>query len=172
MKHTLAILVKNQPGVLARVAGLFMRRGYNIESIAVGATEDPTVSRMTIVVDGDKRSVEQITKNVHKLIEVLKVTDLTEEKMVDRELALIKVTAESGNRSEILQIVDIFRAKIVDVSERSVIVEVTGDEGKVDAMVRMLRPHGIKELVRTGKVAMARGNRVETVPRPMPSSAS
>ena len=163
MKHTLAILVENRPGVLARVAGLFMRRGYNIESIAVGATEDPTVSRMTIVVEGDKRDVEQITKNVHKLIEVLKVTDLTEEKMVDRELALIKVTAEAANRSEILQIVDIFRAKIVDVSERSVIVEVTGDEGKVDAMVRMLRPYGIKELVRTGKVAMARGARPEPV---------
>jgi len=163
VKHTLAILVENRPGVLARVAGLFMRRGYNIESIAVGATEDPTVSRMTIVVEGDKRDVEQITKNVHKLIEVLKVTDLTEEKMVDRELALIKVTAEAANRSEILQIVDIFRAKIVDVSERSVIVEVTGDEGKVDAMVRMLRPYGIKELVRTGKVAMARGARPEPV---------
>lgn len=171
MKHTLAILVENQPGVLARVAGLFMRRGYNIESIAVGETEDPSVSRMTIVVDGDKRDVEQITKNVHKLIEVMKVTDLTEEKMVDRELALIKVTADTANRSEILHIVDIFRAKIVDVSERSVIVEVTGDEGKVDAMVRMLRPHGIKELVRTGKVAMARGARAESVPRGVTATA-
>ncbi len=171
MKHTLAILVENQPGVLARVAGLFMRRGYNIESIAVGETEDPSVSRMTIVVDGDKRDVEQITKNVHKLIEVIKVSDLTEEKMVDRELALIKVTADAGNRSEILHIVDIFRAKIVDVSERSVIVEVTGDEGKVDAMVGMLRPHGIKELVRTGKVAMARGVRSDSVPRGVSASA-
>lgn len=161
MKHTLSILVENQPGVLARVAGLFMRRGYNIESIAVGTTEDPNISRMTIVVDGDKREVEQITKNVHKLIEVIKVTDLTDEKMVDRELALIKVSADASNRSEILQIVDIFRAKIVDVSDRSVIVEVTGDEGKVDAMVGMLRPHGIKELVRTGKIAMARGARPE-----------
>lgn len=171
MKHTLAILVENHPGVLARVAGLFMRRGYNIESITVGATEDPGVSRMTIVVEGDKRAVEQITKNVHKLIEVLKVTDLTEEKMVDRELALIKVTSDAGNRSEILHIVDIFRAKIVDVSERSVIVEVTGDEGKVDAMIRMLRPHGIKELVRTGKVAMARGTQPEALPRRASTSA-
>ena len=170
MKHTLSVLVENHPGVLARVAGLFMRRGYNIESIAVGATEDPGVSRMTIVVDGDKRSVEQITKNVHKLIEVIKVSDLTDEKMVDRELALIKVTADAANRSEILHIVDIFRAKIVDVSERSVIVEVTGDEGKVDAMVRMLRPHGIKELVRTGKVAMARGARSEVAARAVTSA--
>jgi len=170
VKHTLSVLVENHPGVLARVAGLFMRRGYNIESIAVGATEDPGVSRMTIVVDGDKRSVEQITKNVHKLIEVIKVSDLTDEKMVDRELALIKVTADAANRSEILHIVDIFRAKIVDVSERSVIVEVTGDEGKVDAMVRMLRPHGIKELVRTGKVAMARGARSEVAARAVTSA--
>ena len=111
MKHTLSILVENQPGVLARVAGLFMRRGYNIESIAVGTTEDPNISRMTIVVDGDKREVEQITKNVHKLIEVIKVTDLTDEKMVDRELALIKVSADASNRSEILQIVDIFEPR-------------------------------------------------------------
>lgn len=161
MKHTLAVLVENRPGVLARVAGLFMRRGYNIESIAVGETEVPGISRMTIVVDGDAREVEQITKNVHKLIEVLKVSDLTHEPMVDRELALIKVTADSSNRSEILQIVDIFRAKIVDVAERSVIVEVTGDEGKVDAMIRLLRPHGIKELVRTGKIAMTRGAHTE-----------
>ena len=120
---------------------------------------------MTIVVDGDRREVEQITKNVHKLIEVIKVTDLTYEDMVDRELALIKVTADSHNRSEILQIVDIFRAKIVDVSERSVVIEVTGDEGKVDAMIRMLRPHGIKELARTGKIAMARGAKPEPVAR-------
>lgn len=171
MRHTLSVLVANQPGVLARVAALFMRRGYNIESIAVGETEDPAVSRMTIVVNGDKRAVEQITKNVHKLIEVLKVTDLTEESMIDRELALIKVSADSGNRSEILQIVDIFRAKIVDVSERTVVVEVTGDEGKVDAMIRMLRPYGIRELVRTGKVAMARGGRAESPVRSTATSA-
>jgi len=171
VKHTISILVENQPGVLARVAGLFSRRGYNIESIAVGETEEPTLSRMTIVVDGDKVNVEQITKNVHKLIEVLKVTDLTHEDMVDRELALIKVTADAANRSEILQIVDIFRAKIVDVSERSVIVEVTGDEGKVNAMIRMLRPFGIKELVRTGRIAMARGTRPEPAPRSASATA-
>lgn len=165
MKHTLSILVQNNPGVLSRVAGLFTRRSYNIESITVGATDDPGISRMTIVVDGDQRTVEQITKNVHKLIEVLKVTDLTHDDMVDRELALIKVASDAQNRSEILHIVDIFRAKIVDVSERSVIVEVTGDEGKIDAMVRLLRPHGIRELVRTGKVAMARGARIEPLVR-------
>src|SRR5690606_23731892 len=144
---------------------------YNIESIAVGETEDPSISRMTIVVDGEKVNVEQITKNVHKLIEVLKVSDLTHDDMVDRELALIKVTADAQNRAEILQIVDIFRAKIVDVSERSVIVEVTGDEGKVEAMVRMLRPFGIKELARTGRIAMARGTRPEPVSRGASASA-
>lgn len=159
MKHTLAILVQNRPGVLTRVAGLFARRGYNIESIAVGTTEEPSISRMTIVVDGDENIVEQITKNVHKLIDVLKVSDLTYDDMVDRELALVKVHADSNNRSEILQIVDIFRARIVDVAERSVMVEVTGDTGKVEAMVNLLAPFGIKELVRTGKVAMARGSK-------------
>lgn len=167
MNHTLAILVQNRPGVLARVASLFARRGYNIESIAVGPTEDPSVSRMTIVVEGDQATVEQITKNVHKLIDVLKVSDMTHDDFVDRELALIKVHADSGNRSEILQIVDIFRARIVDVAERSVIVEVTGDTGKVDAMVRLLAPFGIKELVRTGKVAMHRGSKAKAVQEPL-----
>jgi len=171
VKHTISILVENQPGVLARVAGLFSRRGYNIESIAVGATEDPGISRMTIVVDGDKCNVEQITKNVHKLIEVLKVSDLTFDDMVARELALIKVTADAANRSEILQIVDIFRAKIIDVSERSVIVEVTGDERKVEAMIRMLRPFGIKELARTGQVAMARGTKPEQISKSQTATA-
>lgn len=171
MKHTLSVLVQNNPGVLSRVAGLFSRRGYNIESIAVGATEDPRISRMTIVIDGDSHEVEQITKNVHKLIEVLKVSDLTHDDMVDRELALIKVSTDAANRAEILHIVDIFRAKIVDVSERSVIVEVTGDEGKVDAIIRLLRPHGIRELVRTGKVAMSRGSRTDTYPRKADASA-
>lgn len=163
MKHTLSVLVQNKSGVLSRVAGLFSRRGYNIESIAVGATENPGIARMTIVMAGDKHQVEQVTKNVHKLIEVIKVTDLTDEEKVERELALIKVSADADNRSEILQVVDIFRAKIVDVNERAVIVEVTGDEDKVDAMVRMLQPYGIQELVRTGKVAMARGGRPEVV---------
>lgn len=171
MKHTISILVENQPGVLTRVAGLFSRRAYNIESIAVGATDDPTISRMTIVVDGDKCNVEQMTKNVHKLIEVIKVSDLTHDDMVARELALIKVSADAGSRSEIAEVVNIFRAKIVDVSERSVIVEVTGDEGKVDAMVRMLRPFGIKELVRTGRIAMVRGAKPDPVPQGVTKTA-
>ena len=139
MKHTLSILVQNQAGVLSRVAALFTRRGYNIESIAVGPTEDPRVARMTIVVEGDSREVEQITKHVHKLIEVLKVTDLTHEDMVDRELALIN--------------------------------EVTGDEGKIEAMIRLLRPHGIKELARTGRIALARGARPEPASRGVSATA-
>lgn len=160
MKHTLSIVVQNRPGVLARVAGLFSRRGYNIESITVGTTEDPELSRMIIVVDAeDERVVESICKNVHKLVEVLKVQDLTYEPMIDRELALIKVNATPATRSEIMQIVDIFRAHIVDVSEQSVVVEATGDEGKIDAIEGLLRPFGIKEMVRTGRVAMARGMR-------------
>jgi len=164
VKHTISILVYNRSGVLARVSGLFSRRGYNIESIAVGVTEDPEISRMTIVVDGDEDIVEQITKNVHKLIDVLKVSDITTEDVVARELALIKVTTDASNRLEILQMVDIFRARVVDVSERSVMVEVTGDEAKVDAMVQLLRPFGIKELARTGKIAMVRGSKPQAIP--------
>lgn len=168
MKHTLSILVQNRPGVLTRVAGLFSRRGYNIESIAVGTTEDPDVSRMIIVVDAEERIVELIAKNVHKLVDVLKVQDLTHESYIDRELVLIKVSATASTRSEIMQIVDIFRAHIVDVAEQSLVVEATGDEGKIDAIVDLLRPFGIKEMVRTGRVAMARGvrsNGVQTRPR-------
>lgn len=157
MKHILSILVQNRPGVLARVAGLFSRRGYNIESIAVGATEDPDVSRMIIVVDAEERIVELIAKNVHKLVDVLKVQNLTHESYIDRELVLIKVTATPTTRSEIMQIVSIFRAHIVDVSDQSLVVEVTGDASKIDAIESLLRPFGIKEMVRTGRVAMARG---------------
>lgn len=159
MKHTLSVLVENRPGVLSRVAGLFSRRGYNIESIAVGATETPGISRMTIVVDGATCHVESIIKNLHKLIEVLKVSDLTEDAKVDRELLLIKVKADASTRPEILQIVQIFRAHIVDVSENSLIVEVTGDQEKVEGILNLLRPFGIREIVRTGVIAMARGNR-------------
>lgn len=163
MKHTLSVIVQNRPGVLARVASLFRRRGYNIESISVGTTEDPDLSRMTIVVHADEpRMVESICKNVHKLVEVIKVQDLTNEPIIDRELALIKVTATAANRSEIMQIVDIFRAHIVDVSEQSVVIEVTGDEGKIDAIESLLRPFGIREMVRTGRVAMVRGARSGT----------
>ena len=155
MKHTVSVLVQNKPGVLARTAGLFSRRGYNIESLTVGVTENEAVSRMTIVVTGDDTVVEQVTKQLNKLIEVIKVSDLTKESYVDRELVLIKVTADSSNRAEIMQIVNIFRARIVDVAPKSLIIEVTGDEGKLDALVGMLKQFGIKEIVRSGAVAIA-----------------
>jgi acetolactate synthase-1/3 small subunit len=160
MKHTLSVLVQNKPGVLARTAGLFSRRGYNIESLTVGITENEAVSRMTIVVTGDDTVVEQVTKQLNKLIEVIKVSDLTKESYVDRELVLIKVTADSSNRAEIMQIVNIFRARIVDVAPKSLIIEVTGDEGKLDALVGMLKQFGIKEIVRTGTLALGRGPKV------------
>ncbi|MCK9221922.1 MAG: acetolactate synthase small subunit [Limnochordia bacterium] len=157
MRHTLAVLVHNRSGVLARVAGLFSRRGYNIHSLSVGITEDPDISRMTIVVEGDADIIEQMSKQLHKLIDVIKISDITSDQVVARELALIKVTATSTNRSEILEVVNIFRAQIVDVHPKSLVIEVTGDADKIDAMVNMLRPYGIKEMVRTGRVAMARG---------------
>jgi len=160
MKHTVSVLVQNKPGVLARTAGLFSRRGYNIESLTVGVTENEAVSRMTIVVTGDDTVVEQVTKQLNKLIEVIKVSDLTKESYVDRELVLIKVTADSSNRAEIMQIVNIFRARIVDVAPKSLIIEVTGDEGKLDALVSMLKQFGIKEIVRTGTLALGRGPKV------------
>jgi acetolactate synthase-1/3 small subunit len=157
VRHTLAVLVHNRSGVLARVAGLFSRRGYNIHSLSVGITEDPDISRMTIVVEGDADIIEQMSKQLHKLIDVIKISDITSDQVVARELALIKVTATSTNRSEILEVVNIFRAQIVDVHPKSLVIEVTGDADKIDAMVNMLRPYGIKEMVRTGRVAMARG---------------
>ncbi|HOB21743.1 MAG TPA: acetolactate synthase small subunit, partial [Bacillota bacterium] len=144
------------PGVLARVAGLFSRRGYNIDSIAVGRTEEPLVSRMTIVLEADKATGEQLIKQLNKLVDTVKVSDVTDDATVERELALIKVAADSSNRSEILQIISIFRAKIVDVSEKAAIIEATGDESKISALIELLRPYGIKELVRTGKIAMVR----------------
>jgi acetolactate synthase I/III small subunit len=159
VQHTITALVENRPGVLARVAGLFSRRGFNIESLAVSITEDPTVSRMTIVVGGDERALEQIEKQLNKLIEVIKVFDYTHASSVDRELALIKVTAGPDKRAEIMQISDIFRGKIIDVSERTLTIEVTGPVAKVDAFQNLLAPYGIKELVRTGKIALARGAR-------------
>lgn len=159
MQHTITALVENTPGVLARVAGLFSRRGFNIESLAVSITEDPSVSRMTIVVGGDDRVLEQIQKQLNKLIEVIKVYDYAETAAVERELALVKVTATSDKRAEIMQISDIFRGKIIDVSERTLTIEVTGPSDKVDAFQSLLSPYGIKELVRTGKIALARGAR-------------
>lgn len=156
-KHTISIQVENKFGVLSRVAGLFSARGYNIESLSVGETLEPTVSRMTIVVRGDEFVIEQVMKQLHKLIDVIKVTDLTDESHVERELVLIRVNAEPQHRAEIMRTADIFRAKIVDVTPQSFTIEATGDEGKLGALVELLRPMGIQELVRTGKVAIARG---------------
>lgn len=160
MKHTVAVLVENRPGVLTRVAGLFSRRGFNIESLAVGVTENADTSRMTIVVNGDDHVLEQVMKQLNKLIDVIRVSDIPQEDSVNRELALIKVGVDSATRAEVMQIVDIFRAKIVDVGVKSLIVEVTGDESKISAIEQLLRQFGVKEMVRTGKVAMNRGAKV------------
>ncbi len=161
-KHTLVALVEDKPGVLNRVASLIRRRNFNIESIAVGHSELPGLSRMTIVVDGATTAVEQVRKQLEKLIEVVKLTDITGEGIVARELALIKVHATSSTRSEIIQIVDIFKAKIVDVGIDSLIVEATGDDAKIDSLYSLLRKFGIKELARTGRIALQReGSGVE-----------
>ena len=159
MKHTLAILVENKAGVLSRVSSLFSRRGYNIDSLAVGVTEDPDISRITIVVHGDDHVLEQVTKQLNKLIDVIKVSDIGGDEAVERELALIKVAADADTRAEIIQIANIFRARIVDVAPKSMTVEITGDEGKVQAIEKLLRQFGIKELVRTGKIAIVRGSK-------------
>lgn len=162
-KHTISVLVENKSGVLARVAGLFSARGYNIDSLSVGETEDPSVSRMTIVVKGDENILEQVEKQLNKLIDVIKVSDYIQTPHLERDLALIKVKADKANRSELMQIADIFRAKIVDVAEDSVIVEATGDAEKIEALIRMLESFGIREMSRTGIVAMARGGKVLTL---------
>jgi len=156
-KHTLVALVEDKPGVLTRVAGLFRRRGFNIQSLAVGHSEQPGLSRMTVVVNGDSTEVEQVRKQLDKLINVIRVSDITGEDIVARELALIKVKATASTRSEIIQIVDIFRATIVDVSSDSVTVEVTGDEDKVESLIKLLGGFGIKEVTKTGRVALTRG---------------
>ena len=161
MRHTISVLVSNEFGVLARVAGLFSGRGFNIESLCVAETTEPSVSRMTIVTTGDDRIVEQITKQLNKLVSVIKVSDLTGEEHFERELALIKVAASPENRAEILSTVDIFRAKVVDVSPKSYTIEMTGDEEKVKAMIELLRPFGIKEIARTGRIAMARSSKAK-----------
>jgi len=159
MKHTLSVLVENKPGVLTRVASLFARRGFNIDSLAVGTIEDPTISRMTIVVSADETALEQITKQLYKLINVLKVQDLDPEEMIDRELVLYKVSAAPERRHEIIEIANVFRAKIVDVGRASLTIEATGTGDKLAAMEDLLRAYGIKELARTGKIALARGSR-------------
>jgi acetolactate synthase-1/3 small subunit len=160
MKHNIAVIVENKAGVLTRIAGLFSRRSFNIDSLSVGATDNPEYSRMTITVQGDRDVLEQVIKQLSKLINVIRVSELDPSESLERELAVIKVSVDRENRSEIMQIVNIFRARIIDVSQRSMIIEVTGDEEKVDAIVQLLRQFGIKELARTGKVSMLRGARV------------
>ena len=156
-KHTIVALVEDRPGVLNRVASLFRRRGFNIASLAVGKSEQPNLSRMTFVVEGDEATVEQVTKQLNKLIDIVKVSELDED-VVARELALIKVHATPTTRSEIIQLVDIFRANIVDVAANSLTIEATGEEDKVNALYNLLRPFGVMELMRTGRIAMARGS--------------
>ena len=157
MRHTISVLVENEFGVLSRVSGLFSGRGFNIESLCVAETMEPQVSRMTIVTTGNDQIIEQILKQLNKLIPVLKVIDFTGVDTVDRELVLVKVNADNGNKAEVLRLVDIFRAKIVDVAPRCYTIEMTGGEGKVSAFLQMLRPIGIKEVVRSGKIAISRG---------------
>ena len=162
MKHTLSVLVEDESGVLTRIAGLFARRGFNIESLAVGHAEQPGISRITMVVDGDQRTIEQITKHLYKLINVLKVQDITNLPSVERELMLLKVNTKNKNRADILEIVNIFRAKVVDLSENFLIIEVTGDPGKMAAMEQLLNKFGIVEIARTGKISLIRESQVDT----------
>jgi acetolactate synthase-1/3 small subunit len=157
MQHTISVLVENEFGVLARVASLFSGRGFNIDSLTVAPTNEEHMSRMTIVTRGDEQILEQITKQLNKLIDIIKVIDFTDGSGVERELALIKVTAEDASRAEVLRIVDIFRAKIIDVTPKSYTIEATGNPVKIDAILDLLRPLGLKELVRTGAVAIGRG---------------
>ncbi len=156
MKHKVAVLVENNPGVLAKVANLFSRRGYNIDSLVVSDTEDKSISRMTIVVDGDEKTVEQVTKQLHKLVDVIKVNDLTNDDTVCRQLLLVRVAADRETRGEIIQLMDIFRARIIDIGRRSLIIEATGDESKIEAILKSLQPFGIQEIVKTGISAMVR----------------
>jgi acetolactate synthase-1/3 small subunit len=156
MKHTISVTVENKFGVLSRVAGLFSGRGFNIESLSVGETLDPSVSRMTIVTRGDDRIIEQVIKQLRKLIDVIKVTDLTELNFVDREMILIKINATEKTKADILRINEIFRGKIVDVSPNSYTFEITGDEGKIEAFLKLIKPFGVKEIAKTGKVAVSR----------------
>jgi acetolactate synthase-1/3 small subunit len=163
MRHTISVLVENEFGVLSRVAGLFSGRGFNIECLSVAETTDPTVSRITLVTRGDDQVLEQIEKQLNKLVAVIQVTDFTGTEHVERELVLIKVTAEDRTRAEVINIVDLFRGRIIDVSRKSYLVEVTGTEDKIQALIALLQPIGILEIVRTGKVAMFRGARTLTV---------
>ena len=155
-RHLLSLLVENRPGVLARIAGLFSRRGFNIDTLAVGPTEDPDISRVTLTVDGAVHPIDQVTKQLHKLVNVIKIRDMEPDQTVAREMALFRVQAGVENRSDIMQFAEIFRGKIVDVSRRTLTIEVTGTQDKIDAFERMIRPHGLIEMARTGEVAIAR----------------
>ncbi|AKN17701.1 acetolactate synthase small subunit [Mycobacterium haemophilum] len=157
--HTLSVLVEDTPGVLARVAALFSRRGFNIESLAVGATESKNMSRMTIVVSAEETPLEQVTKQLHKLINVIKVVEQDADNSLSRELALIKVRAEAGTRSQVIEAVNLFRARVIDVSPESLTVEATGDRGKIEALLRVLEPFGVREIVQSGVVSLSRGPR-------------
>ena len=156
-KHILSLLVENRPGVLARIAGLFSRRGFNIDTLAVGPTDDPTLSRITLTLDGAMHPIDQVTKQLHKLVNVIKIRDLEPSETVARELALFKISADGSSRAEVMQMVEIFRGKIIDVAKRSVIVEVTGSWEKIEAFERMVRPFGLIEMARTGEIAISRG---------------
>jgi acetolactate synthase-1/3 small subunit len=156
-KHTLSILVENKPGVLTRIAGLFARRGFNIDTLAVGPTDDERFSRITLTLDGAVHPIDQVTKQLHKLINVLKIRDLEPDETLARELAMFKIAADGASRTEVMQICEIFRAKIVDVTKRSVVVEVTGTCEKLDAFERLVRPFGLIEMARTGEIAISRG---------------
>ena len=177
-RHTLSVLVENKPGVLARIAGLFSRRGFNIDSLAVGPTEHAEISRMTIVVNVEDSPLEQVTKQLNKLVEVIKIVELDGSASVNRELLLVKVRADAGTRGEVLETVQLFRAKVVDVATDAVTIEVTGNAEKLDAFMKVLEPFGVRELVQSGMVAIGRGGRSITdrtlrpVPVPAPPAAS
>jgi acetolactate synthase I/III small subunit len=177
-RHTLSVLVENKPGVLARIAGLFSRRGYNIDSLAVGPTEHPEVSRMTIVVNVEESPLEQVTKQLNKLVEVIKVVELDHEMSVNRELLLVKVKADATARGQVLELVQLFRAKVVDVATDAVTIQIVGNQGKLEDFMRVIEPYGVRELVQSGVVAIGRGSRSITertlrpVPIPAPSAVS
>ena len=159
VNHIISVLVENKSGVLAKISGLFSRRGFNIESLAVGPTEDEKISRITIVVNAEIHSIEQVVKQLYKLINVIKIQELDPSNIVERELVLIKVNADNSTRAEILEIVDIFRANIVDVAKKSLSIEITGNSRKIQGIEELLQPYGILELVRTGKIALSRGSK-------------
>ncbi len=159
MKHVISVLVQNEAGVLAHIAGLFAGRGFNIDSLAVGETDDPSLSRMTIVTEGDERILEQIVKQLRKVITVIKVQDFSERDYVERDLMLIKVSAPKGRRSEIIELVNLFRGRVVDVCQNELMVELSGPEKKIQAFIALMKPYGIKELCRTGRIALTRGKK-------------